>query len=112
MGTSKQRLLAWSLTLALFATSLPRGFSQTDDASTFDPNDPNAAYLFGFPFGKCDDYRCGSSPYEPLKSSDELLSNGNYRVCFKFVDVGCQPGNVCCESILDLMVKIEFMAGT
>lgn len=111
MRTSKQRLLVWSLGALLVVAHVRQSLAQDSETGPFDPNSPDAQYLFGFPFCKCDDYRCGSSPYLPVKRSEEVLSNGNFRVCFEFQDVGCQTGNACCESILQLMTKIEFMAG-
>ncbi|PNH03603.1 hypothetical protein TSOC_010325 [Tetrabaena socialis] len=118
MGTSKPCLLAWSLAAVLLASSLQLGSAQAtggeEDSSPpsppFDPNDPDAAYLFGFPFCRCTDYRCGTSPYKPVKASEEVLANGNYKVCFSFTDQGCQAGNTCCNKILQMMGKFEVMA--
>ncbi|KAG2493480.1 hypothetical protein HYH03_008296 [Edaphochlamys debaryana] len=115
MGTSRRSLLAWPLAAVLLAVSLQLGSAQGEvdagaPAPPFDPNDPNAAYLFGFPFCRCSDYRCGTSPYKVLRSNETSLPNGNLRVCFKFQDVGCPSNNPCCNSILQELDKVEFMA--
>lgn len=115
MGTSKPCLLALTLAALALAASLQLGSAQPVYGDTpsppFDPNDPDAAYLFGFPFCRCSDYRCGTTPYKMMRFSEQTLANGNYQVCFNFQDVGCQSGNACCDSILRLMDKIEIQAG-
>ncbi len=115
MGTSKPCLLALTLAALALAASLQLGSAQPVYGDTpsppFDPNDPNAAYLFGFPFCRCTDYRCGTTPYKMMRYSEQTLANGNYQVCFDFQDVGCGSGNACCNSIQKLMDKIEIQAG-
>ena len=104
MGTNKPWTLACFLATILLAMNL----GSAQDATTADDE---AQYLFGFPFCKCSDYRCTTSPYKPIVASEEKLANGQYKVCFRFQDVGCAADNVCCKSILTLMDKIEFQAG-
>jgi hypothetical protein len=118
MGPCKLRLLVLALAAIVVAPSLRLAAAQdggavVNDAPSppFDPNDPDAAYLFGFPFCKCKDYRCSTSPYRVVTASKESLSNGNLRVCFSFNDVGCAANNTCCQSILQLFNKIEMQAG-
>ncbi|PNH11083.1 hypothetical protein TSOC_002146 [Tetrabaena socialis] len=115
MGTSRRSLLACSLAAALLLVAVLHAAAQEElDASPpsppFSQDDPDAAYLFGFPFCRCTDYRCSTSPYVPVKESEEVLPNGNYKVCFRFQDNGCATGNTCCQKILQLMDKFEVMA--
>lgn len=118
MGTqSSQAWLVCSLALLVMTASFGRALAQDNqppDAPALppvDPNSPDAAYLFGFPFCKCKDYRCSTGPYKVERDREETMSNGNYRVCFRFEDRGCHPDNECCNSVYDVLGKIEFQAG-
>lgn len=113
MGTSRRSLLAWAVAAVFLVATLQSARAQDSPPSAppFDPNDPDAAYLFGFPFCRCSDYRCGAAPYKMLKASEETLPNGNYKVCFNFNDVGCPTNNACCTSLLQSVGKVEVQAG-
>ncbi len=117
MGTRHQRRLALVCALALFAALQPGALAQDvavepPAAPPFDPNSPNAEYLFGFPFCRCNDYRCSTSPYKVVLASQTNTTLGYNRVCFRFEDKApCAPDNECCKSVRASMGKVEFMAG-
>lgn len=75
----------------------------------------DVAHLAVFPFCRCDEYRCGASPWEIVPISVENVTTDRYEdmmvMCWEFLYKGCDIQSDCCERMKDDVDKIEFDAG-
>lgn len=77
---------------------------------TFDEGEDTAELLV-FPYCRCIDYRCGSSPYKLVPKSVRASGIDTKVMCFTLLYVGCPFQSECCNKIERDVGKIEWSVG-
>jgi hypothetical protein len=71
-----------------------------------------SAELLLFPYCRCVDYRCASSPWKMVPQTIKATNDASVsQICFKFVFVGCAISSTCCNQLTRDVAKVEFAVG-
>eukprot|EP00197_Chlamydomonas_leiostraca_P012076 CAMPEP_0202862070 /NCGR_PEP_ID=MMETSP1391-20130828/3248_1 /ASSEMBLY_ACC=CAM_ASM_000867 /TAXON_ID=1034604 /ORGANISM="Chlamydomonas leiostraca, Strain SAG 11-49" /LENGTH=249 /DNA_ID=CAMNT_0049541553 /DNA_START=198 /DNA_END=943 /DNA_ORIENTATION=- len=82
--------------------------SASSSSSTYNDDYSSAGALLVFPFCRCVDYRCNSSPWKLIPQPLQTPAPGVSVMCFKFMFVGCAFTSDCCTKLSNDVGKVEF----
>ena len=101
-------MLASDLVLNMPSTITSTGHAQKN-AVLSSQADTSALSLF--PYCRCDDYRCVSSPYKLSLTQQQVTGYDTFMMCFKLVYIGCTVTTPCCSVLTNDVGKVEFSTG-
>jgi hypothetical protein len=65
-----------------------------------------------FPYARCTDYDCSSTPWKlEFESQQAQLVNNMRMVCMRIRRVRCPADNICCQALSTKLDKLEFSVG-